>query len=85
MSRSEDENSMELVGWTVASKNKARVTYKVTVRPRSAVPELPKISKTQMKKRFKANIWACSCDDFVDIQPDICKHIGYIILSELRE
>ena len=58
LSRSEDENSMELVGWMVASKNKARVTYKVTVRPWCAVPELPKISKTQMKKRFKANIWA---------------------------
>ena len=69
----------------MASQQKARVSYKVTVRPRSAVKVLPKITKTQMKKRFNANIWGCTCEDFADIQPNICKHIAYIVLSELRE
>ena len=83
--RSEDENTEELVGWSVASQDKARVSYKVTVRPRSAVPGLPALTKTQMRKKFKSNIWRCNCNDFMDITPDICKHIGYVILTELRD
>lgn len=85
--RSLDENTETMLGWTVESQDHARIRYKVSVQPRTAVEGMPQLKKSQLRNRFKSNIWSCSCQDFktnIVNAEHRCKHIGYIILTELQ-